>query len=215
MQSIPYSLVKWIPIKFRGAHAAWLNAVDSMQSGKMHPYWMQWIPCSESECGGLEGAGCRSRTSSNEEENMQHDCMQWILCSMAHSFTIQCSVFHAAWGNGTLWNAADFMLRDWMQGIPCSMIECSGFYAAWPKASRWNAVDSMHCDWMQCNPCRVVKCIPIECSGFHAAWLNAVDSMQGAVMEPYWMQWILCSMIECSGFNAAWLHAVDFMQHGP
>ena len=135
-----------------------------MQPGKMHPDWMQWIPCS----------------------------------------MIECSGFHAAWRNGTLWNAADFMLHDWMQWIPCSMIECSGFHATWRNWTLWNAVDSMQCDWMQWIP---------------AAWLNAVYFLQLGPKHPDLMQWIFCSMsqniqIECSQYRSAWLNAVDFMQHG-
>ena len=46
MQWIPCTLEKCILIECSGFHAAWLNAVDSMQLGKMPPVWMQWIPCS-------------------------------------------------------------------------------------------------------------------------------------------------------------------------
>ena len=46
MQSILCSMAQNIPIECSGFHAAWLNAVDSMQPGKIHPYWMHWIPCS-------------------------------------------------------------------------------------------------------------------------------------------------------------------------
>ena len=176
MQCNPCRVVKCFPIECSGFHAAWLNAVDSMQGALMEPYWMQrfflqhdsmqWSPHSMTACSGF----------------MQHgpklpDSMQWIPFSV-----IECRVFHALWRNGSRLYAVESMQRG--QIIP---IECCGLYGAWPKSSRFNAVDSMQRDWLQCNPCSVVKCIPIECSGFHAAWLNAVESMQGAVMEPYWM----------------------------
>jgi len=170
MQSIPYSLVKWIPIKFHGLHAAWLNAVDSMQSGKMHPYWMQWIPCSVIECSGFQAAWRRNGTLLNAVDFMQHDWMQWIPCSM-----IACSGFYAVWPKASRWNAVDSMQRQWMQRIPCILaqwipIVCSGVHAARPNASRLNAVDFMqhgpkHPDWMQWIPG-----IVIECSVLHAAW---------------------------------------------
>ena len=156
--------------------------------------------------------------------------MQCIPCSV-----IECRVFHAAWRNGTLLNAVDFMKHEWMQWIPCSMIECSGFYAAWPKASRLNAVDSMQRHWMQRIPCIEAQWIlivcsgvmqrgpmhPDQCSGFKTALpkesgLNAVDSRHCD-----WNQWNPCSMLqwiptECSGFPAAlcnWYqcNAVDSM----
>ena len=143
MQWILSSMAQNIPIEFSGFPAAWLNAVYSMQRGKMHPHWMQWFPCS----------------------------------------VIECSVFHAAWRNGTQLNARIYAAL--LNAVDSkSKIECSGFYAAWPKASRLNAVDSMHCDWMQWTACNVVKCIPIECSGFHAAWLSAVNSIQLSKMNP-------------------------------
>ena len=121
---------------------------------------------------------------------MQHDWMQWIICSMAQSIPIECSGFHAAW-----LNAVDFLQHGqknpgWMQWIPCSVIEC--------RNSRHCGAVDLFC--MQWRPCSEAQCIPIECSGFYAMWLSAVDSMQHEVMEPYWMQWVLCSMIECSGF---------------
>ena len=46
MQWIQCSIVKWIPIECSGFHAAWLNAVDSNQSGAMYLHWMKRIPCS-------------------------------------------------------------------------------------------------------------------------------------------------------------------------
>ena len=156
---------------------------------------------------------------------MHPDRMQWIPCSV-----IECSVFHAAWRNGTLFNAVDFMQHDWMQWIPWSMIECNGFMQHCPK----------HPDWMQWIPCSVV-----ECRVFHAFWCNgsrlyAVESMQRGPMHPDWMQWILCSMaqsisiecvdsihcdwiqcapcsvfkcipIECSGVYAVWRNGTHWM----
>ena len=149
--------------------------------------------------------------------------MLWIPCSM-----IEWSRFHAAWRNGTLLNAGDFMQHDWMQWIPaawlnalyflqlgpkhpdlmqwifCSMsqnipIECSRYRAAWLNAVDFMQHGQKHPYSMQRIPCSV-----IECSGFHALCLNAVESMQPGKMHPDWMQWIPCSMIECSGFHAAW-----------
>ena len=158
--------------------------------------------------------------------------MLWIPCSM-----IEWSRFHAAWRNGTLLNAGDFMQHDWMQWIPsawlnavdylqhgpkhpdlmqwifCSMsqyipIECSGFYAAWPKTWRLDAVDSLLHDWMQCTLCSMAKSIPIECSGFHAASLNAVDSMHCDGMQCNPGSLVKCIPIECSQFHVLWLNAV-------
>ena len=149
---------------------------------------MQWIPCSVAQWISIECSGLRAvwwsgfwliAVNSLQRGPLDLDWMQWIPCSV-----FECSVFHAAWRNGTLLNAVDFMKHDRMQWIPCSMIECSGFYAAWPKASRLNAVDSMYCDWMQSTPCSLVKWIPIECSGFHAVWLNAVNDIQLSKMNP-------------------------------
>ena len=160
---------------------------------------------------------------------MQHDWMQWIPCSV-----IECRVIHAAWRNGTLFNAVDFMQYDWMHWIPAAWmnavdffsmaqsipIECSGFHAA-----SSNAEYSMHCwkmdpDCIRCHWRSESQCIPIECSGFYAAWpkasrLNAVDSM-----HRHWMQMIPCSLvkcipIECIGFHAAWLNTVESMEQGP
>ena len=50
MQCTPYSLEKRIPIECSVFHAAWLNAVYSMQREEMEPYWMQWIFCIQSCC---------------------------------------------------------------------------------------------------------------------------------------------------------------------
>ena len=163
--------------------------------------------------------------------------MRWIPCSVKEWNPIECSGFHAAWRNGTLLNAVDFMQHgpkhpDRMQWIPCIVIEWSVIHAAWLNASRLNAVYSMQRDWMQCIPCSVKKRYTIECSEYYAAWLNAVDSMQhdwcsgfytawpkafrlNAVdsMQRHWMQWTPCSLVkcilfECRGFPAAWLNAV-------
>ena len=150
---------------------------------------------------------------------MQHDCMQFIPCTMKKWNPIECGGVYAAW-----LKAVD----------SCRILECSGFYAAWPKASRLNAVDSMQCDWMQFSPCSEDQCILIERSAYHAVWLNgsrlnAVDSMQCGAMDSHWMhrgavyhnwmQWIPWSMIECSGFYAeccsiSQLNEVDSMQLG-
>ena len=50
MQWILCSMSQSIPIECSGFHALWLNAVNSMQRGKMNPDWMQWIPWSVIEC---------------------------------------------------------------------------------------------------------------------------------------------------------------------
>ena len=50
MQRIPCIVAQWIPIVCSGFHALWLNAVNCMQRGKMHPDWMQWIPSSVIKC---------------------------------------------------------------------------------------------------------------------------------------------------------------------
>ena len=153
MQWNPCSLVKCIPIECSGFHAAWLNAVDSMQPGKMHPYWMHWIPCSVIEFSVFQAAWSNGSLL-NEVYFMQHDwmhwipaawmnavnflqqgpkhpdLMEWILGSISQNIPIECSGYHAAW-----LNAVDFMHHgpkhpDWMQWIPCSVTECSGFHAA-------------------------------------------------------------------------------------
>ena len=46
MQCNTCRLVNCIPIECSVFHAAWLNAVYSMQHEEMEPYWMQWILCS-------------------------------------------------------------------------------------------------------------------------------------------------------------------------
>ena len=140
---------------------------------------------------------------------MHPDWMRWIPCSVKEWNPIECSGFHAAWRNGTLLNAVDFMQHgpkhpDRMQWIPCIVIEWSVIHAAWLNASRLNAVYSIQRDWMKCIPCSVTKWNPIECSGFYAARLNAVDFMQHGPMHPDWMQWITCIVIECSVLHAAW-----------
>ena len=80
---------------------------------------------------------------------MQHDGMQWILCSMAQCIPIECSGFYAAWPKGS-------RLNVW---IPFIVIEFSVLHAAWSNASRLNAVESMQCEEME----------PIVCSGVYAA----------------------------------------------
>ena len=179
IQLITCSLVKCIPIECSGFHAVWLNAVDSMQPGKMHPVWMPWIPCSMIECSVFH-ALWRNGSLLNAGDFMQHDWRQWIPAEYL--------------------NAVDFMQHgqkhpEWMQWIPCSV----------KKWNILNAVDIMQHDWMQWIPCSEAQCILIERSAYHAVWLNgsrlnAVDSMQcGAVDSDWmhrdavyhnWMQWI-------------------------
>ena len=50
MQWILCSMAQSIPMECSGFHALWLNAVNCMQRGKMHPDWMQWIPSSVIKC---------------------------------------------------------------------------------------------------------------------------------------------------------------------
>ena len=153
-----------------------------MQSGKMHPDWMQWIPCSVVECSGFH-AGCINGTLLNAVvffaawfnavESTQHDCMQWI---------------YAAWPKASRFNAVDSIQRHWMQSIPCIVAQwipiiCSGVHAARPSASRLNAVDCMQHgpklpDWMQWIRCIVMECSVIHATRKNASRLNAVDSMQ-------------------------------------
>ena len=56
MQWIPCSVVKCIAIECSVFQEAWVNAVDSLQPGKMHPDWMHWIPCSWIECSRFHAA---------------------------------------------------------------------------------------------------------------------------------------------------------------
>ena len=82
--------------------------------------------------------------------------MQWIPCSVAQWISIERSVFHAAWLNGSRLNAVDSMQRgpmdlERMQWIPCSvvqwiLIESSGFDASLCNGSQLNAVNSMQRD---------------------------------------------------------------------
>ena len=119
--------------------------------------------------------------------------MMWIPCIL-----IECSGFHAAWRNGTLWNAVDIMQHDWMKWIPAAWLNAVDFLQHVPK----------HLFLMQWIPCSV-----IECRDFHSLWRNgsrlcAVESMQRGQMHLDWMQWILYSMAQTSRLNA-----VDSMQH--
>ena len=195
--------MQWIPcsvIECSGFHAAWLNAVDSIQPGKMHAIWMQWIPCSVIECRVFHAAW-RNGTLLNAGDFMQHDWRQWIPAEylnavdfMQHGLkypylmqwipcsVIECSGFHAAWRNGTLFNAGNFMQHDWMQWIP----------AAWLNAVDFLQHGQKHPDCMQWSPCSEAQCILIERSAYHAVWLNgsrlnAVDSMQCGVVDSDWM----------------------------
>ena len=143
-----------------------------MQRGKMHPDWMQWIPCSVKNWNPLE---CM--------DFMQHDWMHWIPCSK-----IECSGFYAVWPKASRLNTVDSMHCDWKQCNPrCVVkwipIECSGFDAASLNADDSSHFGAMDPDFMQWGPCSVAQCIPIKCRGLYAAWpkasrLNAVDYMQ-------------------------------------
>ena len=76
MQWLPCSIAQWILIECSGFHAAWLNAVDSMQREEIEPYCKQWIICSMIECSRFHAA------SLNAVDSM---------------LVIECSVIHAAW----------------------------------------------------------------------------------------------------------------------
>ena len=157
--------------------------------------------------------------------------MMWIPCIL-----IECSVFHAAWRNGTLLNAGYFMQHDWMLWIPAELLNAVDFLQHVPKHLWFNAVDSMQRHWMLRIPFIVAKWItivcsgvhaarpnasrlnavdfiqhgpniPIECRGFHAVWLNAVESMPRGPMHPDWMQWIPCSVVKCILIERSVYHA--------
>ena len=87
MQWIFCSMAQSIPIECSGFHAASLNAEDSLHCCAMDPDCIQWRPRSEdkcilSECIGFYAAWHKiSRL--NAADSLQHDWMQWILCSMA------------------------------------------------------------------------------------------------------------------------------------
>ena len=145
MQWIPCSMVKCIPIERSVFHEAWLNgsrlnAVDSMQRGPMDLDWTQYIPCSEAqwipiECrdsmqhGPMFPIECSGWNEAwlNAVDFMHHgpmdpDWMQWIPCSVAQWILIECSGFHAPWGNESRLNAVYSMQRgtrhpDLMQWI--------------------------------------------------------------------------------------------------
>ena len=101
MQWSPCREAQCIPIECRGFHAAWLNAVYSMQRGEMHPDWTQCIPCSVAkmipiECSGYYAAWCNgfwlNAVDSMHRGAIDPNWMQWNWCKV-----IECSVFHAAW----------------------------------------------------------------------------------------------------------------------
>ena len=113
-----------------GFHALWLNAVDSMQPGKMHPYWMYFIPCSMIEFSVFQAAWSNG-TLLNEVYFMHHDWMHWI---------------PAAWMNAVYF----------LQHGPSIPIECSGFHAAWLNAVDSMQLGKMHPYWMHWIPCSVI-----------------------------------------------------------
>ena len=117
MQCTPCSVVKCIRIECNGLHAGCLNAVDVMQHGPRHPDWMQWIACIVIDA-----------VYSMQRGQMHPDWMQRIPCTEN-----ECSGFHAAWRNGTLLNAVDFIQHDWMQWIPCSKLNAVYFMQYGPK----------------------------------------------------------------------------------
>ena len=95
------SMAKSIPNECSGFHAAWLNAVDSMQRGPMDLDWTQCIPCSVAkmipiECSGYYAAWCNgfwlNAVDSMHRGTIDPNWMQWNRCSVT-----ECSGFHAAW----------------------------------------------------------------------------------------------------------------------
>ena len=152
MQRILCSMAQSIPIQCSGFHALWLNAVYSIQRGKLHPDWMQWIPCSVIECRGFHALwrnGSRLYAAESMQRDdwmdsmqlikMHPDWMQWIPCSI-----IECRGFHALWRNGSRLYAVESMQRG-----PLILIECSGLRAAWLNAVNSMQCGKMHPDWMQ------------------------------------------------------------------
>ena len=151
--------------------------------------------------------------------------MQWTPC-----IVLEFRWFHAAWRNGTLLNAVDFMQHDWMQWIhpawlnavdvmqhgPKHPIECSGFHAASLNADYSMHFSAMDPDCMQWSPCSEAQCIQIEWSAFYAAWPNAPRLNAVYSLHCDWMQCTPCSVfkcipIECSGVYAAWINGTHWM----
>ena len=69
MQWILCSEAQSIPIECSGFHAASLNAVDSMQHGKMHPDGTQCIPCSVAKWIPIECSGFHAAWPNGSREN--------------------------------------------------------------------------------------------------------------------------------------------------
>ena len=81
MQFVPGKVAQCSPIQCSGFHAASLNAVDSMQHGKMHPDGTQCIPCSVAkwipiECSGFDAA-CPNGYRENAVDSMQCGAMDF------------------------------------------------------------------------------------------------------------------------------------------
>ena len=149
-----------------------------MQSGKMHPDWMQWIPCSVVECSGFH-AGWRNGTQLNAR------IYAALLNAVDLKSKIECSGFYAAWPKASRLNAVDSMHCDWIQFTPCTVVKCIPIECSGLHALCQNSVDSMQREemelyWMQ---------------WIYAARWNAVDVMQHGPKHPDWMQWIPCSVI--------------------
>ena len=163
MQWIQWSSVKCIPSEWSGIHAAWLNAVDSIQCGECIP-----IECRIFHAALCIGSWWNAEDSRNVAQRYLIECRGSHAALLKAVDSMQSgamyldywNVFYAAWCNWYRFNAMDSIQLDWMQWIPCSVaqcipIKCSGFYAVRPKVSQLNAV---------------VPCGITECSGFDAAW---------------------------------------------
>ena len=149
------------------------ECMDSRQPGKMHPDWMQWIPCSVIECSGFHAAWLNA-VDSMQPGKMHPDWMQWIPCSV-----IECRGFHALWRNGSRFYAVESMHCDWMQCNPCSVVKCIplnavDFMQHGPKHPDWvSGFHAVWCNWFSLNaliPCIKAQWFLIECTGFHAAF---------------------------------------------
>ena len=154
-----------------------------MQPGKMHPDWMQWIPCSVSECRWFHALWCNgSRLYAVESMQwgpMHPDWMQWIPCSLVKCIPIECSGFHAASLNAEDSLHFGAMDPDCMQWSPFSEAQCIplnavDFMQHGPKHPDWvSGFHAVWCNWFSLNaliPCIKAQWFLIECTGFHAAF---------------------------------------------
>ena len=145
MQCNPCRVVKCIPIECSGFHAAWLNAVYSMQREEMEPNWMQGFYAallnavdskSKIECSGFYAAWPKA-SRLNAVDSMHCDWMQWTPCSKVECIPIECRGFHAAWLNAVYSMQREEMEPNWMQGF------MQHYWMQWIQKARLNAVDFM------------------------------------------------------------------------